>query len=281
MPVEWTVDVNVTTLGAFLGANRSLTTLLSAMFAFHPEITVLNHGFARIFADPSRNFIIDPRQETFDNFVAEARNMAVGGKRGDFGGHILHSHAFDDEALRQAYLDRFGWEAKPRARSLIWKDATYLTRFIASRGTDIDALCRRLPSLRFMMMIRNPVDITISSITKGYSAALVGEKRKDQFDDVFVHLVKLFDGFSLPAEQNPSQCRFIFQDELLDRDHLVGLCDFLDISADPDWLDDIARRISLRPSYPIDPDLRARLRSVVMGIIRHEPTARRVCDQIV
>lgn len=274
-------SVIVKTVGVFLGANRSLTTLLSAMMAFHPEATVLNHGFQHVFMDPSRNFLLDPRQPVLDAFVREAQELALGGQRGDAGGHILHSHAFDDGDLRQEYLDRYGWDAKPGASCLIWKDATRLTKFITMKKIRLNAACEALPSLRFMMMVRNPVDITISSIKKGYSAALVGEERKDSFGDVFVHMVRLFAGFASATERNPAQCRFLFQDELLDREHLIGLCDFLGVTADPAWLDDIARLIQLRPSYPIEPARRDQLRGIVAQIIPHEPTARRVADQIV
>lgn len=271
----------VKTVGVFLGANRSLTTLLSAIMAFHPETTVLNHGFVRAFMDPSRNFLLDPRQSVLDAFADEAQTMALGGQRGDQGGHILHSHAFDDETLRQAYLDRYGWGAKPGATCLIWKDATRLTKFITANRIRLNAICGALPSLRFMMMVRNPVDITISSIKKGYSAALVGEERKDNFGDVFVHMIRLFAGFAPAAERNPAQCRFLFQDELLDREHLTGLSHFLGVAPDPAWLDDIARLIHLRPSYPIEPARRDKLKDIVAQLIPHEPTARRVADQIV
>ena len=269
------------TVGVLMGANRSLTTLLGAMMAFHPEATVLNHGIARIFADPSRNFLLDPRQPTLDAFVAEAHVMALGGQRGDYGGHILHSHAFDDEILRQAYLDHFGWEAKPRSRCLIWKDATKFTKYVLAKKIDLDAVGRSLPALRFMMMVRNPVDITISSIKKGYSLALVGEEKKDSFTDVFVHMIRLFAGFSLAIQRNPEQCRFIFQDELLDPPHLVGLCDFLGLRADAEWLADVARLIALRPSYAIEESRKQELKAIVMQIVPDPAVARRVADQIV
>lgn len=269
------------TVGVLMGANRSLTTLLGAMMALHPEATVLNHGIARIFADPARNFVRDPRQETLDAFVTEAHAMALGGQRGDYGGHILHSHAFDDEALRQAFLDRFGWEAKPHSKALVWKDATKFTKYVLEHRVNLDAVGRSLPALRFMMMVRNPVDITISSIKKGYSLALVGPEKKDSFIDVFVHMIRLFAGFSGAIQRNPEQCRFVFQDELLDRDHLVGLCHFLDLTVDDGWLGDVDRLIRLRPSYPIEETRKQELKAIVARIIPDPAIAGRVADQIV
>jgi len=270
----------VKTVAIYLGANRSLTTISSAMLALHPEVTVLNHAFVRIFADQSCDFTRDPTQDKLDAFVRTAEAMALGGERGAVGGHILHSHAFSDGALRDAYLDRYGEGAKPDTQCLVWKDATRVTNHLIHHKIALDDLARRLPSLRFVMMVRNPVDITISSIRKGYAAALVGEERKDSFIDVFTHMIRLFGWFAPAAQANPGQFRFLFQDELLDPEQLGALCAFLGIADTAAWRDDIARLIQLRESYPIDEARKASLQAVVMRLIPDPFVARRVAEQI-
>jgi len=265
----------VKTVAIYLGANRSLTTISSAMLALHPEVTVLNHAFVRIFADQSCDFTRDPTQDKLDAFVRTAEAMALGGERGAVGGHILHSHAF-----RDAYLDRYGEGAKPDTQCLVWKDATRVTNHLIHHKIALDDLARRLPSLRFVMMVRNPVDITISSIRKGYAAALVGEERKDSFIDVFTHMIRLFGWFAPAAQANPGQFRFLFQDELLDPEQLGALCAFLGIADTAAWRDDIARLIQLRESYPIDEARKASLQAVVMRLIPDPFVARRVAEQI-
>lgn len=271
----------LSTVAVLLGANRSLTTIASAIMAFHPDVTVLNHAFIRIFQDRANDFLIDPREPVQDHFVAAAHEMALGGERGAVGGHILHSHAFGDETLRNAYLDRFGWGAKPQSTCLLWKDATRVTNYVAEQGIDLAQVGAALPALRFVMMVRNPVDICISSIRKGYSARLVGEARKDDFDAVFNHMISVFAGFSGLAAARPDQFRYLYQDEMVDRDALIALCRFLDISADEGWLDDIGRLIHLRPSYPLPPGRKARLKARVHELIADEAVARRVAAQIV
>lgn len=271
----------VKTVGVFIGASRSLTTLSSAMMAFHPEVTVLNHSFARIFADPGRNFMLSPSQATLDAFVGEAQGYARGGQRGEHGGHILHSHAFDDEVLRSAYLDRYGWEAKPRATCLLWKDATRLTGFVIRNKISLDMVAGALPPLRFVSMVRNPVDIVVSSIKNGFSAALVGVERKDNFLDVFQQMMRRFASFSLLAKANPRQFRFVFQDEMAEEAKLTDLCQFLDISADTVWLGDLGRLIELRPSYPIDEARKAQLKAIAIKMIPDDYFGQRVADQIV
>ena len=269
------------TVAIYLGANRSLTTISSAMLALHPEVTVLNHAFVRIFADGTCDFTLDPTQDKLDAFVRAAEPMALGGERGAVGGHILHSHAFADGALRDAYLDHYGEGAKPGAQCLVWKDATRVTNHLIRNKIALDNLARRLPSLRFIMMVRNPVDITISSIRKGYAALLVGEDRKDSFIDVFTHMIRLFGWFAPAAQANPAQFRFLYQDELVDPDTLGALCDFLGIADTAAWRGDIARLIRLRESYPIDDAQKARLRAEVERLIPDPFVACRVAEQIV
>ena len=249
--------------------------------ALHPEITVLNHAFIRIFEDRSNDFLADPSEQTLARFIGAAREMALGGERGAVGGHILHSHAFGDATLREAYLGRYGWEAKPQSTCLLWKDATRVNNYILRNKIALDDVAGKLPQLRFVMMVRNPVDIAISSIRKGYSAALVGAEQKDDLRAVFGHMIKLFAWFSRMAGANGGQFRFICQDELLDRGKLVELCDFLDITADGAWLNAIAKLIQLRPSYPISEVQKAEFRDLARRAIPDEFVARRVAEQII
>lgn len=270
------------TTAVYLGAHRSLTTISSAMMALHPEITILNHAYVRIFADSAHDFLRTPKPEVLDAFTRTAAEMALGGEQGQIGGHILHSHAFKaDEALRQAYLDRYGWGAKPASKCLLWKDATFVTNHIGEHHLDVGAVARSLPSLRFIAMVRNPVDIVISSIRKGYSAALVGEAHKADFGKVFVQMLRRFDWFGRYAAAQPQQFRFVFQDELLDPTHLIRLCDFLGVSAPETWLEDIARLIRLRESYAIPEERKTELRALTMRVIPDGAVAQRVAAQIV
>lgn len=269
------------TVAVLLGANRSLTTISAAMVALHPQLTVLNHAFIRIFDDPANNFLADQRGPVLGHFVEAACQMALGGERGAVGGHILHSHAFGDAPLRAAYLDRYGWGAKPEATCLLWKDATRVTNYMIDNGIAPEEVARSLPALRFIMMVRNPVDICISSIRKGYSSMLVGEERKDDLRAVFVHMIKLFAWFSRAAAADPGRFRYVYQDELTDRAKLTELCGFLDIAADRTWLDEVERLIQLRPSYAIPEAQKEQFRALTCRLIPDPLVARRVAEQIV
>jgi hypothetical protein len=273
---------NVETVAVYLGAVRSLSTISSAAMALHPEVTVLNHGFGRVFADPRNDFLRTPTPETLDRFVRNAAEMALGGRQGDHGGHILHSHAFKADAdLARAYRALYGWEAKAGSRCLLWKDATKVTNHIARHQLDIGAIARDLPTLRFIALVRNPVDITVSSIRKGYSEALVGAERKADYQAVFVQVLHRFAWFCRHAVERPDQFRFIYQDELLERAHLADLCAFLRISALEGWLDDIARLIRLRESYPASEQRKIEFKALTLRTIPDPAIAQRIADQIV
>jgi hypothetical protein len=59
------------------------------MMALHPEVTVLNHAFGRIFAGQGRDFLLDPVQEKLDAFARDAQAMALGGEQGLKGGSAV------------------------------------------------------------------------------------------------------------------------------------------------------------------------------------------------
>jgi hypothetical protein len=220
------------TVAVYLGAVRSLSTISSAMMALHPEVTVLNHGFRRILADPQNDFLRTPARESLSSFARTAAAMSLDGRQGAYGGHILHSHAFHaDGMLRQAYLNLYGWQPKSRTKCLLWKEPTKVTNHIAHHKLDVGAVARALRPLRFLALVRNPVDIAISSIRKGYSEQLVGPEKAGDFGAVFGQIVSRFGWFSRFAAEQPDQFRFVFQDELLNRTHLIGRCEFLRLSA--------------------------------------------------
>lgn len=251
------------------------------MLALHPEVMALNHGLIRIFQNQDNDFITDATPEKLDSFIAEARELAQAGEQGPMGGHTLHSHAFQDPTLRDAYLSRYGWEEKPGMKCLLWKDATRVTNRLIRNRIDPADVATKLPMLRFLLMLRNPVDIAISSVNKNYSVTLVGEKRKNDSRAVFINILKRFSWFGDAANVNPRQFRIIFQDELLDRPKLDELCSFLGIARDPAWLDQVAELIQLRPSYHLPDTVKEELRALTRNVIPDPNLARRVADQIV
>ena len=89
-----------------LGPYRNLTTLTAATLFLHPHCQVLNHAGSRIFENQAVNFLADYSRAKFDRFIQFAIQISGGGKRGNFGGSITYSHAFDTQhKLKTIFAD--------------------------------------------------------------------------------------------------------------------------------------------------------------------------------
>src|ERR1041384_7876359 len=100
------VDISdLETVCLALGPYRNLTTFTASLIALHPNCQVLNHGGERVFSNPDMNFFLGYDKKKFDYFAQYAIMISGSGRRGFYGGSIIHSHAFDgDHAVRDAYL---------------------------------------------------------------------------------------------------------------------------------------------------------------------------------
>src|SRR5690349_16380034 len=89
----------------FLGPYRNLTTLTASLLFLHPRCQVLNHAACRIFGDPRFDFLADYSERRFNDFMRYAIHASRGGRRGQFGGSITHSHAFDEQYLTRELFE--------------------------------------------------------------------------------------------------------------------------------------------------------------------------------
>ena len=102
-----------------LGPHRNLSTLTSACLAFHPNVQVLNHAAERLWREAQIDFIASPTSTVLRVFLETALRESEGGRRGIHGGSILHSHAFDDAAMRAVLRWKFKPISAPRDTSVI------------------------------------------------------------------------------------------------------------------------------------------------------------------
>ena len=147
----------------FMGPYRNLTTLTSALLNLHPHCQVLNHAAMRVLDDDAINFLSHYSDERFGRFCSFAIEESQGGKRGDYGGSITLSHAFDHEVMSSAYEERYGGNLrKDEVRSIVWKDSQRLTNFLRDNKL-LDQALESNEKIRFLMPIRNPMDCAISN----------------------------------------------------------------------------------------------------------------------
>ncbi len=166
-PLDALRDLNSVCL--FLGPYRNLTTLTASLLTLHPECQVLNHGSNRVLPFAELNFLVDYSDAKFERFCRFALDASRGGRRGDFGGSVTLSHAFDHDSMRQAYARRYGdRRVKERVSCLVWKESHRVTAFLRRQGLPPEELSRANPKLRFLMPIRNPLDCMLSNCTSGH-----------------------------------------------------------------------------------------------------------------
>jgi hypothetical protein len=236
IPVSARFDV--TSVGLFLCPNRNLTTLTAAILSLHPHVQVLNHGFERLQAAGLLRFLHSNRDDDLEAFVRSAIGMSGNGRRGDYGGSILLSHAYDKPALRAAYAQRYAdAPLKSETTCLIWKDGARLREYLKSNNIDPVVLAERLPRLHFISPLREPV-AHLRSLQKYYAPEPPDYIRPSLPDltakNVARYILAAHNEFLHWRERNPTQF-FAFSQNDLSMDAARRLLGFLQIASDQAW----------------------------------------------
>ena len=260
------------TVTLFLGPYRNLTTLTASILALHPNVQVLNHGKGEVFDGP-RNFIRNKDPAAFTRFIDAAIALSEAGQRGDKGGSIVFSHAFDHDPVREAYAARFGDALrKPDIQALVWKESLRVSNVLRRHRIDVGALLERLPTLRFLMPVRHPLDVAASNMETGHWEVFrdLPERTLPAVLDAVLDEIAWF--FDL-AERHPDRFFSYFQDGF-DQDTLLALARFLDIPHDTGWAADANRCFVLRSRRRHDPQVEAQFKSAVAARLQRHPTVR-------
>jgi hypothetical protein len=235
-------------LALLLGPYRNLTTLTASVLSLHPECQVLNHAADRLLADPAVNFFADSRPDTLARFTALAFTASAGGQRGDFGGSILHSHAFKSERLRSLYADRYGAETiKPDATCLIWKDSMRIQRLLMAEADLFERLSDAFSELRFILPIRSSADCAASNLQTGHIAFLDGSKE----DSLQGAIDRVLDAHAFVlglADARPGRV-FIFTQHEAQTRTFADMANFLGVAPEDSWLADVSAAWQMRRAY--------------------------------
>ena len=158
-----------------LGPYRNLTTLTASILFLHPHCQVLNRAGDRVFGRRQIDFLSDYRRQRLDRFVQYAIRISVKGKRGDHGGSITHSHAFDAQhGMNDLFQGSGGELRKQEIRCLFWEESLRTSNRLRSHSVDLGPVFAVEPRLRFLMPIRNPLDCAVSNIKTGHAALFEG-----------------------------------------------------------------------------------------------------------
>lgn len=219
-----------------LGPYRNLTTLTAATLFLHPDCQVLNHGGRKILGNPSVDFLLHYSPETFRRFLCHAVDLSVGGERGDPGGSILLSHAFDDvHPMKSLYSQLGGEPVKPRIRCLFWKESLRTALHIRRHGIDLPAILRAEPRLRFLMPVRNPLDCAVSNVATGHATLFPDTPDPSSPVDVLRSVLRELAWFRSQQRTHPDRFHSFFEFDV-SRESLVDMARFLALEPQDAWL---------------------------------------------
>jgi len=254
---------SVRTVCLALGPYRNLTTLIASVLFLHPHAQVLNHAGKRIYKNPLVDFVSSYSDRRFDNFLRFALRISATGYRGQLGGSITASHAFDAQHPMRSVFERSGLGLDGReVHSLFWKESLRTSNLLRRHNVDLGAVFARNKRLRFLQPIRNPIDCAISNVKTDHAAIFDGLAANPTVEDVLRAVMRELAWYAELREANPERF-FHFYEYEEPREMLTRLAGFLQLDADPTWLDNAVEAMKLKPGYDHDPALVAVLREEV------------------
>lgn len=248
-----------------LGPYRNLTTWTAATLFLHPHVQVLNHAGNRILDQPEVDILEDFSPEKLTRFTQYAVQLSGGGRRGDFGGSITHSHAFDEgQPMKAAYEEAGLPEVKEEIQSLFWKESLSINNQIRKRDLSPADLLAADARLRFLQPIRNPLDAAVSNIQTGHYKRLRGLRKVEEPSVNRVVRAILFELKWYADNRAVMPARYFhFFEHSLSRDTFVDLAAFLDLAPDERWLDLAESATEIKPGYDHEPAIVDRYRKLV------------------
>ncbi|WP_154656761.1 hypothetical protein [Methylococcus capsulatus] len=240
---------SVRTVCMVLGPYRNLTTLTASVLFLHPKCQVLNHGGQRVFGDSRLDWIAHYDDKVFENFLRYSIYISKGGRRGQYGGSIVHSYAFDEKyntstLFREAALGL----VKENIESLFWKDSLRISNHIRSSGVELFELLEKEPRIRFLMPIRNPMDCAKSNILTGHVGLFGRGLEQQSEEDVLELILDEILWFKRLQSSEPNRFYDFFEFDL-GWNVLVDMEKFLCLTPNAEWASMALKACSVESKY--------------------------------
>lgn len=240
---------NVKTVCLALGPYRNLTTLTASMLFLHPNCQVLNHGGGRILNDRRLDFLKSPDRETFETFKRYAIHVSAKGRRGEYGGSIIHSHAFDaGNKVRELFDQRRGGLVKQRIDCLFWKESLRTANHIRANHIDLADLFARNDAIRFLLPVRNPLDCATSNLKTGLVSTFAGLPRRPSCEQVVSAILDEFLWVAELRQRNPGRF-FVYFEHPFTAQTLRAAADFLRLTRDETWIERATAAFAVKSGY--------------------------------
>lgn len=262
---------SVKTVCLALGPYRNLTTLTASILFLHPDCQVLNHVGQRIFGDNELDFIKEYSDERFETFLRYAIYISQGGVRGDYGGSITISHAFDQQhKVRNIFTGSKLPLIKENIKSLFWKESLRTANHIRENNVDLNKLFAQNKQLRFMLPIRNPLECAIGQIKTGYIKYFQGRNLGDSVQQALDSILDEFLWFLDIRSRNPDRF-FYFLEHDFSISTLTNMADFLQLETTDDWLNKAITAFDIKSNYKHPPNLIAYFHKCVENRFSNHP----------
>jgi hypothetical protein len=238
-----------------LGPYRNLTTLTASILFLHPNCQVLNHAGKRIYGNKQIDFLQDFSKEKLDRFLQFAIQISTKGHRGDFGGSITRSHAFDPRYKTKEIFEKAGLEAKKqRIECLFWKESLRTSNIIRERRVNLADIFRRDDRLRFLLPIRNPMDCAVSNLKTGHVNLFPGLNSNSSTRDVVQAILDEIFWFANLKRESPDRFHYFFEHDI-SQTMLVDLAKFLQLDPKEGWVSNALSAMKINPGYEHDQTL--------------------------
>jgi hypothetical protein len=232
-----------------LGPRGNLTTLTAATLFLHPDCQVLNHAGTRIYGNRQMDFLSDYSEERFNRFIQFAIRISNKGYRGDRGGSITYSHAFDSRYKTKEIYQKTGEGlVKQHIRCLFWKESHRTSNLIRDKHVDLGNIFKQNDKLRFLQPIRNPMDCAISNLNTGHVTMFKGLDKSSPVNEVTRAILDEIYWLGELRESFPDRFSYYFEHEI-SRKMLVSLATFLKLDPNEDWLTNALAVMKTKPSY--------------------------------
>jgi len=220
-----------------LGPYRNLTTLTAATLFLHPNCQVLNHAGSRIFDNNKVDFLSDYSRSRLDRFIQFGIRISIEGRRGDFGGSITLSHAFDKKYAIKSNFENSGLGVlKNNIKSLFWKESLKTSIYIRRKNIDLAGIFDKEERLRFLMPIRNPFDCAISNLKTGQASLFEGLSNQPSIFEVLWAILTEIHWFAELQRRYPERFFSYFENDI-SPEMLVDLATFLKLDPRASWVE--------------------------------------------
>jgi hypothetical protein len=244
------IDISaIQTVCLALGPYRNLTTLTASILFLHPNCQVLNHAGCRIFGNEQLDFIANYSKERFETFIQYAIHISQKGRRGDYGGSITHSHAFDSRYLMKDIFYAAKQDLlKQNVTALFWKESLRASNHLRLHKVDLDGLFKLKRQLKFIMPIRNPLDCAVSNLKTGKANIFQSIQNNSGVEQILASILEEILWFKNLESRHPERF-FCFFEHDFNEDTIIRLADFLQLDPREDWCANALAAFDVKSKY--------------------------------